>query len=123
MTGLCDTWQRQINYLRVSVTDHCNLSCIYCSANSVPHLSHDDILRYEDIQRVVQVAASMGINKVRLTGGEPLLKPQIDKLVRMIARIGTLTTDGSDLFAEVFLREDFNEALNRSAGVNERLAA
>ncbi len=99
MTGLYDTWQRQINYLRVSVTDHCNLSCIYCSADSVPHLSHDEILRYEEIQRIVQVATGMGISKVRLTGGEPLLKPQLEKLVRMLSQIEgiddiSLTTNG-----------------------------
>jgi cyclic pyranopterin phosphate synthase len=65
----------------------------------VPHLSHDDILRYEEIQRIVEVATGMGISKVRLTGGEPLLKPQLDKLVHMISQIEgiddiSLTTNG-----------------------------
>ena len=87
MTGLFDSWQRQINYLRISVTDHCNLNCVYCSVGSLPRLSHDDILRYEEIQRVVRVAASMGINKVRLTGGEPLLRPELSKLVSMLDQI------------------------------------
>ncbi len=87
MTGLFDSWQRQINYLRISVTDHCNLSCVYCSVGSVPHLPRSEILSYEEIQRVVQVAASMGISKVRLTGGEPLLRADLDKLVWMISRI------------------------------------
>jgi len=87
MTGLFDSWQRQINYLRISITDHCNLSCIYCSVGELPLLSHDDILHYEEIQRVVQVAAGMGISKVRLTGGEPLMRPDFSQLVRMIARI------------------------------------
>ena len=87
MTGLFDSWQRQINYLRISVTDHCNLNCVYCSVSSLPHLSHDDILHYEEIQQVVQVAASMGINKVRLTGGEPLLRPELSKLIDMLAQI------------------------------------
>lgn len=87
MSGLFDSWQRQINYLRISVTDHCNLKCIYCSANSMLPLSHDDILRYEEIQRVVQVAASMGISKVRLTGGEPLMRPGFTELVRMVSQI------------------------------------
>ena len=86
-TGLFDSWQRQINYLRISVTDHCNLNCVYCSVSSLPHLSHDDILRYEEIQQVVQVAAGMGINKVRLTGGEPLLRPKLSKLIGMLAQI------------------------------------
>lgn len=87
MTGLFDSWQRQINYLRISVTDHCNLSCVYCSVGSVPHLPRSEILSYEEIQRVVQVAASMGISKVRLTGGEPLLRADLDKLVWMISHI------------------------------------
>ncbi len=87
MTGLVDSWQRQINYLRISVTDLCNLNCVYCSAGFIPRLSHDDILRYEEIERIVRVAASMGISKVRLTGGEPLARPDFVKLVAMIARI------------------------------------
>jgi cyclic pyranopterin phosphate synthase len=87
MTGLFDTWQRQINYLRISVTDHCNLRCVYCSVGSIPHLAHYDILRYEEIQRVVQIASRMGISKIRLTGGEPLLRPGLSTLVNMIARI------------------------------------
>jgi len=99
MTGLVDSWQRQINYLRISVTDHCNLSCVYCAVGSVPHLPRSEILSYEEIQRVVQVAASMGINKVRLTGGEPLLRADLGKLVWMISQMEgiddiSLTTNG-----------------------------
>ncbi len=99
MTGLYDSWQRQINYLRVSVTDHCNLSCIYCSAGLISYLPRSEILSYEEIQRVVQIAASLGINKVRLTGGEPLLRPELSKLVWMLSRIDgiddiSLTTNG-----------------------------
>jgi len=87
MTALIDSWQRQINYLRISVTDLCNLSCVYCSAGSIPRLSHDDILRYEEIQRIVRIAAGMGITKVRLTGGEPLARPDFVKLVKMISGV------------------------------------
>jgi len=99
MTGLFDSWQRQINYLRISVTDRCNLRCIYCTAQAMPRLSHDDILRYEEIYRVAQAAASLGINKVRLTGGEPLVRLDLSKLVEMISRIEgiddiALTTNG-----------------------------
>ena len=99
MAGLFDSWQRQINYLRVSVTDHCNLSCVYCSVGSVPHLPRSEILSYEEIHRVVKVAASMGISKVRLTGGEPLVRPNLSKLVWMLSHIEgiddiSLTTTG-----------------------------
>ena len=85
--SLIDSWQRQINYLRISVTDLCNLNCVYCSAGSAVHLSHDDILRYEEIERIVRLAAGMGITKVRLTGGEPLARPDFVKLVKMIAAV------------------------------------
>lgn len=99
MTGLFDTWQRQINYLRISVTDNCNLSCMYCSAASVPHLPRNQILSYEEIQHIVRVAAGMGITKVRLTGGEPLMRADLDKLIGMLSRIEgiddiALTTNG-----------------------------
>ncbi|MFC1939115.1 GTP 3',8-cyclase MoaA [Chloroflexota bacterium] len=99
MTGLFDSWQRQINYLRISVTDHCNLNCVYCSVDSIPHLPRSEILSYEEVQRLVQVAASTGISKVRLTGGEPLLRYDLNKLVWMISQIEgiddiSLTTNG-----------------------------
>ena len=96
---LYDSWHRQVNYLRISVTDHCNLNCIYCSVNSMIPLKHEDILSYEEIETLVSVAADMGINKVRLTGGEPLMRPHFTTLVRMIAGIEgiddiSLTTNG-----------------------------
>jgi cyclic pyranopterin phosphate synthase len=100
MTGLYDSWQRQINYLRISITDFCNLNCVYCTEGNVPKLPREEILSYEEIGRLVSVAAAMGINKVRLTGGEPLMRPDLVELVRMIS--GTpgiddiaLTTNGT----------------------------
>jgi cyclic pyranopterin phosphate synthase len=97
--GLFDSWQRQINYFRISVTDHCNLKCIYCSVGQILPLRHEDILSYEEIERVVRVAAGMGISKIRLTGGEPLMRPDFCTLVKMIAGIEgiddiSLTTNG-----------------------------
>ncbi len=99
MTGLFDTWQRQINYLRISVTDRCNLRCIYCVNESFAPLTHDDILRYEEIYQIAQAAASLGINKIRLTGGEPLARLNLSQLVKMLSRIESiddiaLTTNG-----------------------------
>jgi len=115
MTGLYDAWQRQVNYLRISVTDHCNLNCVYCSAGQIVHLPRHQVLSYEEIQRVVQVAASMGINKVRLTGGEPLLRADLSELVAMVARINgiddiSLTSNG------VLLRHQATEL--KKAGLN-----
>ena len=116
MTGLVDSWQRQINYLRISVTDLCNLNCVYCSAGSLPRLPHEEILRYEEIQRIVRVAASMGITKVRLTGGEPLARPDFVKLVGMIAEIDgiddiAVTTNG--ILLAKYAKELKEAGLNR----------
>ena len=69
-TRLIDSCNRHLNYLRVSITDRCNLSCMYClPQESLPRLSHDDVLRYEEILRIVRVAVGLGITKVRVTGG------------------------------------------------------
>ncbi len=100
MTGLSDSFQRPVNYLRISVTDRCNLRCIYCMpSDGVSLLSHQDILTYEEIYTVASAAAELGINKVRFTGGEPLVRPELPKLVRMLAQIDaindiSLTTNG-----------------------------
>ena len=101
MTGLSDSFQRPIDYLRISVTDRCNLRCIYCMpAEGVWLMSHKDILTYEEIQAIVQAAAELGINKVRLTGGEPLARSGLSKLIQMLAQIDaiddiSLTTNGT----------------------------
>ncbi len=100
MTGIYDSFQRPINYLRISVTDRCNLRCIYCMpAEGVALMSHYDILTYEEIYTITKAAAEMGINKVRLTGGEPLVRAGLSDLVRLLAGIETiddisLTTNG-----------------------------
>ena len=101
MTGLSDSFQRPINYLRISVTDRCNLRCIYCMPeDGVPLMAHDDILTYEEIYTVVEGAARLGITKVRITGGEPLVRADLSRLIEMLARIDTiddisLTTNGT----------------------------
>lgn len=99
MSGIVDSYHRRINYMRVSVTDRCNLCCIYCTTSSVPRLSHDDILRYEEIHRVVQAAAGLGVNKLRLTGGEPLVRLNLSRLVELLSQVEgidevSLTTNG-----------------------------
>jgi cyclic pyranopterin phosphate synthase len=88
MTGVSDSFQRPINYLRISVTDRCNLKCVYCMPDGgVRALSHKDILRYEEILTIVKAAAELGIEKVRLTGGEPLVRAGLPDLVRMLAGV------------------------------------
>ena len=101
MTGLSDSFQRPINYLRISVTDRCNLRCIYCMPTcGVRLMSHCDILTYEEIHTVTRAAAELGISKVRITGGEPLVRLGLSQLVRMLAGIKgiddiSLTTNGT----------------------------
>ncbi len=100
MTGISDSFQRPINYLRISVTDRCNLRCVYCMPpGGIPLMPRSEILSYEEIHAVARAAAELGITKVRLTGGEPLARAQLTRLVRMLSRIEgiddiSLTTNG-----------------------------
>ena len=85
---MLDRFNRNITYLRVSVTDRCNLRCTYCMPEEgVTMLSHNDILSFDEIVDFVKVALDFGITKVRITGGEPLVRKGIVDLVRMIAAI------------------------------------
>ena len=83
-----DCFNREINYLRISVTDKCNLRFRYCmTEKGVPIRRHDDFLSLEQIAEVVRTASRLGIEKIRLTGGEPLVKRGIVDLVQMIKSI------------------------------------
>ncbi len=83
-----DSFNRKINYLRVSVTDRCNLRCTYCMpAEGVPLMAHTDILSFEEIVKVVRFGVENGITKVRITGGEPLVRKGIVQLVEQIAAL------------------------------------
>ena len=84
--SLLDGFSRPINYLRISVTDKCNLRCIYCMPEGgLPWLRRDEILTYEEIAAIVRAAASVGVRTIRLTGGEPLLRRDVSRLVAAIA--------------------------------------
>jgi GTP 3',8-cyclase len=86
--SLIDGFSRPITYLRVSVTDKCNLRCVYCMPESgLPWLGRDEILSYEEIVEVVRAAASVGVRSIRLTGGEPLLRRELSRLVGALAEI------------------------------------
>src|SRR5215208_6195643 len=97
---LVDGHGRRISDLRVSVTDRCNFRCQYCMpADGLPWLERDAVLRFEEIERLVRVFASMGVSDVRLTGGEPLVRRDFPKLAAMLARVEgiddlSLTTNG-----------------------------
>jgi len=87
-----DRFNRRINYLRISVTDRCNLRCVYCMPEEgVVSLMHRDILSYEEILDVVKVAVSLGINKIRITGGEPLVRKGVVGLIGEISRVEGIT--------------------------------
>lgn len=97
---MLDSFNRNITYLRVSVTDRCNLRCSYCMpAEGIQMLRHEDILNFDEIVEVIREGVRMGIKKVRLTGGEPLVRRDLVTLVSMIAKIDgisdlSMTTNG-----------------------------
>lgn len=100
MKGLKDNYHRTIDYLRVSITDRCNLRCIYCmpSGGLIP-IEHKEILRYEEIIRVIRIAAKIGVRKIRITGGEPLVRRNVVYFIASIKNIPgiedlSLTTNG-----------------------------
>ncbi len=98
---MLDPYNRRINYLRISVTDCCNFRCEYCMpAEGVPLKNHSEILSFDEIVEVVRFGAKHGINKIRITGGEPLVRKDLPKLIGMLAEIEGiedigLTTNGS----------------------------
>ena len=100
VAGLRDGAGRVVEYLRISVTDRCNLRCRYCMPpEGIARKSHHDILRYEEIVRAVRAVVPLGLTRVRLTGGEPLVRPGLPDLVRMLCAIQglrdiALTTNG-----------------------------
>jgi cyclic pyranopterin phosphate synthase len=105
MTPLIDSYERRIDYLRVSVTDRCNLRCLYCMPPEGIELAEPkSILRYEELLRVAEIAAAHGVTKVRVTGGEPLVRKGVIEFLGRLASIKgiedlSLTTNG------VLLRE------------------
>ena len=96
-----DCFEREISYLRLSVTDLCNLRCVYCMPEEgVAKLRHEDILSVEEIEEIVRSAAALGIKKVRITGGEPLVRKGIADICRRVSSVPgieevCLTTNGT----------------------------
>src|SRR3954464_6920607 len=96
---LRDTFNRVHNNLRISVTDRCNLRCTYCMPEEVVFMDRSELLTFEEIAHFVRVAVPLGIDKIRLIGGEPLMRRDLEKLVHMLAAIPGikdigLTTNG-----------------------------
>ena len=102
---LIDTFSRVHNNLRISVTDRCNLRCVYCMPEEVVFQDKSQLLSFEEITRFVEMVVPLGIDKIRLTGGEPLLRHELPRLVAMIAAVKgikdlALTTNGLALAKE-----------------------
>lgn len=113
---LIDPFNRRLNYLRISITDRCNLRCVYCQPEGLRRkLPHAEILSYEEILRIARVAVELGISKVRVTGGEPLVRKGVYDFLADLSRLDglsdiSLTTNG------VFLKE--NVEILRAAGIH-----
>jgi len=141
--GLVDGFGRVHTDLRVSVTDRCNLRCTYCMPVDAVFKPREELLTYEEIARVVRVAAGLGIRSIRLTGGEPLMRADLDELVRLLVAVPgiddvALTTNGLLLAEQAArlrqaglhrlnvsldaLREDVFEAIARRRGLDRVLA-
>src|ERR1700737_113433 len=100
MQPLLDTFGRLHDNLRISVTDRCNIRCFYCMPeDGVRYMVRDEILTFEEIERFVRIAVSLGVTKLRITGGEPLVRKDLAVLVRKLVGIPgirdiALTTNG-----------------------------
>ena len=119
---LIDPFGREVNYLRVSVTDRCDFRCTYCMSENMTFLPKKDILSLEELETICNVFIKLGTKKIRLTGGEPLVRKGILNLIKNLGKkIGdgldelTLTTNGSQLerYAE-FLKENGVNRVNVS---------
>ena len=116
---LIDQFNRHINYLRISVTDRCDLRCLYCMKEKMTFLPKKEILTLEEIERLCDNFIEMGVKKIRLTGGEPLVRKDIIKLIKKLNKKKdntnlneiTLTTNGTLL--EKYSRELKDSGINR----------
>ncbi|HCL4547058.1 GTP 3',8-cyclase MoaA [Clostridium botulinum] len=110
---MLDKHGRKINYLRVSVTDRCNLRCVYCMPpEGIVKKEHDNIMRYEEIFKVVKSASLLGVNKIRFTGGEPLILKDIDKLIYNTSKINSIKDIA--MTTNAILLEDMVEELKKA---------
>ena len=117
MEKLIDRYNRKIEYLRVSITDRCNLRCIYCMPpEGIKPLRHEDILKFEEIEEIVRYSIDWGIDKVRITGGEPLVRKGVVYLVEILANLKgvedlSMTTNG--ILLEGYAKDLKNAGLQR----------
>jgi len=116
-SALKDAYERKIDYLRLSITDRCNLRCLYCTPkDGVQKLHHNEILRYEEILRLAHLAIEMGITKIRITGGEPLARKDAIYLCKHIARmpgLGSLSITTNGVLLKRYAEALFNAGIKR----------
>lgn len=95
------SWVHEITYLRISITDKCNMKCSYCRPINMEYIPHSELLSYEEIRDIVSVMKDFGLKKVRITGGEPLLRPKIWNLISLLKALNlesiSMTTNGTYL--------------------------
>ncbi|HEU4752644.1 MAG TPA: radical SAM protein, partial [Armatimonadota bacterium] len=87
---LVDRFGRVHNNLRISITDRCNFRCVYCMPEEMEFYPKEQILSYEEIMRLARIACSLGVDKIRLTGGEPLVRRDLTTLIRELTAMGSL---------------------------------
>ena len=115
LPNLIDKHNRHLNYLRISITDRCNLRCLYCTPHDgLAKLKHEEILTYEEILRLATIAVNLGVNKIRLTGGEPLIRKGVLQLLPSLVSLPglkdiSMTTNG------IYLKENLDKI--KSAGI------
>ena len=116
---LTDAHGRTVRYLRISVTDRCNLCCRYCRDDSVPFIPHENILRFEEIEKIIEIAVSLGVHKLRFTGGEPFArKGFLDFLIKIHRRFPQaalkLTSNGTLLAPALNTLKELGVSVNLS---------
>lgn len=113
---MIDQFGRRVEYLRISVTDKCNLRCVYCMPmEGLPWLKREALLSYEEIERIVRVMAGMGLRRVRITGGEPLVRRDLPELTGMLSRVPEI--EDLSLSTNAVLLAEHADAL-RASGVH-----
>ena len=130
MNELIDTHGRKVTYLRVSVTDRCNLSCRYCRTKDMEFIPHENILRFEEIEQVIDIMADMGVRKLRFTGGEPFARKGFIGFLRRVREkhpeLGLrITSNGTLLGPDIEALKELDAMMNISLDTldRERFAA
>ena len=113
---MIDNFGREVNYLRISVTDRCNLRCVYCIPDEgIAWLKRSELMSYEEIIRIVRIMAGMGLKKVRITGGEPLVRSDLPDLITELSLIKELKD--ISLSTNGVLLDKYADSLKK-AGIN-----